>query len=138
MAHLMLVCSSNQRMINNAHLIHWYAIFLVWKICSWTDFKNFLSIKDRREIIFFVCFITLFKPSMSRCYCNLLYKACSSLCCFYALFCWTSTLEIYAMLYRPCVAFILRKCTEDSSQNFQDGIRYVNQTSLYIFTKGTM
>ena len=138
MAHLMLVCSSNQWMLNNAHLINWYAIFVVWKIYSWTDFKNFLSIMDRREIIFFVCFITLFKPSMSRCCCNFLYKVGSSLCCLYAFFCWTSTLAIYEMFYRPCVAFILRKCIEDSSQNFQDGTRYVNQTALYIFTKGTM
>ena len=107
MTHLMLVFSINQRMLNNANLINWYDIFVVWKIYSWTDFNNFLSIKDRREIIFFVCFITLFKPSMSICYCILLYKAGSSLCCFYALFCETSTLAIYAMLYRPCVSFIL-------------------------------
>ena len=42
------------------------------------------------------------------------------------------------MLYRPSVAFIMRKCIEDNSQNFQDGTRYVNRTALYIFTKGTM
>ena len=33
-------CSSNQQMFNNAHLINWYDIFVVWKIYSWTLMKQ--------------------------------------------------------------------------------------------------